>query len=89
MSNVKANTEKPKRDKYTWLLLIGEKGKFIWSLFLPLSALCALSSTPLSFSKRNGPNNRNSAYYRRDKLKTQNLKADGFLFLFKKSTAKA
>ena len=55
MSNVKANTEKPKRDKYTWLLLIGEEGKFIWSLFLPLSALCAISSTPLSFSKRNGP----------------------------------
>ena len=55
MSNVKANTEKSKRDKYTWLLLIGEEGKFIWSLFLPLSALCALSSTPLSFSKRNGP----------------------------------
>ena len=36
-------------------LLIGKKGQFIWSLFLPLSALCALSSTPLSFSKRNGP----------------------------------
>ena len=36
-------------------LLIGKKGQFIWSLFLPLSALCALSSTPLSFCKRNGP----------------------------------
>ena len=34
MSNVKANTEKPKRDKYTWLLLIGEKGKFIFFLVL-------------------------------------------------------
>ena len=35
-------------------LLIGKKGQFLWSLFLPLSALCALS-TPLSFSERNGP----------------------------------
>ena len=35
-------------------LLIGKKGQYLWSLFLPLSALCALS-TPLSFSERNGP----------------------------------
>ena len=34
--------------------LIGKKGQFLLSLFLPLSALCALS-TPLSFSERNGP----------------------------------
>ena len=34
-------------------ILIGKKGQFLWSLFLPLSALCALS-TPLSFSERNG-----------------------------------
>ena len=61
-------------------LLIGEKGQFIWSLFLPLSALCALSSTPFSFSKRNGPTIEILLIIEETKLKTQILKLTASCF---------
>ena len=53
---------------------------FNLSLFLPLSALCMCSQYPTLVFRKKWSNNRNSAYYRRDKLKTQILKPTASCF---------